>query len=172
MQQRTQDGTWLAEVFTEHRAHLRAVAYRMLGSLPDADDAVQDAWVRFSQSDAGRVDNLGGFLTTIVARVCLNKLRARKARPEDPVGVHVPDPILSSEDGGDPETEALLADSVAGQRGRRRGPQPRRPAGRPDGVHHRGGADHRDRRHHRPRPPQRARPARSRRLARRKGPPR
>ncbi len=112
MQQRTGDDGWLAEVFEEHRARLRAVAYRMLGSLPDADDAVQDAWVRFSQSEAGGVDNLGGFLTTIVARVCLNTLRARKTRREDLVGVHVPDPIVSGEDGADPETEALLADSV------------------------------------------------------------
>lgn len=112
MQRRTGDDAWLAEVFEEHRARLRAVAYRMLGSLADADDAVQDAWVRFSQSDAGGVENLGGFLTTIVARVCLNTLRARKTRPEDPVGVHVPDPVVSGEDGADPETEALLADSV------------------------------------------------------------
>jgi RNA polymerase sigma factor (sigma-70 family) len=109
---RTEDGTWLAEVFEEHRAHLRAVAYRMLGSLPDADDAVQDAWVRFSQSHTGGVDNMGGYLTTIVARVCLNTLRACKTRREDPVGVHVPDPVVSGEDSADPETEALLADSV------------------------------------------------------------
>jgi RNA polymerase sigma factor (sigma-70 family) len=112
MRQRTEDASWLAEVFEEHRAHLRAVAYRMLGSLPDADDAVQDAWVRFSQSQAVGVDNLGGYLTTIVARVCLNTLRARKTRREDPVGVHVPDPVVTGEDGADPETEALLADSV------------------------------------------------------------
>ena len=112
MRQRTQDGAWLAEVFEQHRAHLRAVAYRMLGSLPDADDAVQDTWVRFSQAEAGGVDNLGGFLTTIVGRVCLNTLRARKTRREDPVGVHVPDPVVSSEHGSDPEIEALLADSV------------------------------------------------------------
>jgi RNA polymerase sigma-70 factor (ECF subfamily) len=109
---RTEDDTWLAEVFEEHRAHLRAVAYRMLGSLPDADDAVQDAWVRFSQSHAAGVDNLRGYLTTIVARVCLNTLRAGKSRREDPVGVHVPDPVVTSEYGADPETEALLADSV------------------------------------------------------------
>jgi RNA polymerase sigma-70 factor (ECF subfamily) len=106
------DATWLAEVFEKHRARMRAVAYRMLGSLPDADDAVQDAWVRFSQSDTGGVDNVGGYLTTIVARVCLNTLRARKARPEDPAGVHVPDPVVSDEDGSDPEIEALLAESV------------------------------------------------------------
>jgi len=112
VQQRTEDPTWLAEVFEKHRARLRAVAYRMLGSLPDADDAVQDAWFRFSRSDTSSVDNLGGFLTTIVARVCLNTLRARKARPEDAVGVHMPDPFVSGEDGADPETEALLADSV------------------------------------------------------------
>lgn len=112
MQRRAEDATRLAERFEEHRARLRAVAYRMLGSLPDADDAVQDAWVRFSQSDVDSVDNLGGFLTTIVARVCLSKMRARKIRPEDPMGVHVPDPVVSSEDGTDPETEALLADSV------------------------------------------------------------
>jgi RNA polymerase sigma factor (sigma-70 family) len=112
MQRQTEDSAWLAEVFEGHRAHLRAVAYRMLGSLPDADDAVQDAWIRFSQSEPGRVDNLGGFLTTIVARVCLNTLRARKTRRDDPVGVHVPDPVVSGEDGADPETEALLADSV------------------------------------------------------------
>jgi RNA polymerase sigma factor (sigma-70 family) len=109
---RTEDGTWLAEVFEEHRAHLRAVAYRMLGSLPDADDAVQDAWVRFSQSRVGEVDNVGGYLTTIVARVCLNTLRGRKSRREDPVGVHMPDPLVTSEDGVSPETAALLADSV------------------------------------------------------------
>ncbi|HEU5419647.1 MAG TPA: sigma-70 family RNA polymerase sigma factor [Streptosporangiaceae bacterium] len=112
MQQPAGDGAWLAAVFEEHRPRLRAVAYRMLGSLPDADDAVQDAWVRFSQSDADGVDNLGGFLTTIVSRVCLNTLRSRRTRREDPVGMHVPDPVVSGEDGADPETEALLADSV------------------------------------------------------------
>ena len=111
MWQRTGDG-WLAEAFEEHRPRLRAVAYRMLGSLPDADDAVQDAWVRFSQSGADGVENLGGYLTTIVARVCLNALRARKSRREDLVGVHVPDPLVCDQDGADPETEALLADSV------------------------------------------------------------
>jgi RNA polymerase sigma factor (sigma-70 family) len=112
MQQRTEHSTWLADTFEEHRTRLRAVAYRMLGSLPDADDAVQDAWVRFSQSEAGGVDSVGGFLTTIVARVCLNMLRARKTRREDLVGVHVPDPVVTGEDGADPETEAVLADSV------------------------------------------------------------
>jgi DNA-directed RNA polymerase specialized sigma24 family protein len=78
MQQRTENDAWLADVFEEHRARLRAVAYRMLGSLPDPDDTVQDAWVRFSQSDADSVDNMGGYLTTIVARICLNMLRARR----------------------------------------------------------------------------------------------
>lgn len=111
-QQRTGDTGWLVERFEEHRARLRSVAYRMLGSLPDADDAVQEAWVRFSQSDADGVDNLGGFLTTIVARICLNTLRGRKTRREDLVGVQVPDPIVSREGDADPETEALLADSV------------------------------------------------------------
>lgn len=107
------ESSWLTERFEEHRGHLRAVAYRMLGSLPDADDAVQDAWIRFSRSGAAdEVENLGGFLTTIVARVCLNILRARGIRPEDLAGVHVPDPIITSLEGADPETEALLADSV------------------------------------------------------------
>jgi RNA polymerase sigma factor (sigma-70 family) len=112
MGQGMQEGAWLAERFEEHRPRLRAVAYRMLGSLPDADDAVQDAWVRFSHSGADGVDNLGGFLTTIVARVCLNTLRARGVRRESPVGVHVPDPVVGREDYAGPETEVLLADSV------------------------------------------------------------
>jgi RNA polymerase sigma-70 factor (ECF subfamily) len=109
---RAAEGAWLAERFEEHRGHLRAVAYRMLGSLPEADDAVQDAWVRFSKAEADGVQNLGGWLTTIVARICLNMLRARAARPEDPAGVHVPDPVIGRADAPDPETEALLADSV------------------------------------------------------------
>lgn len=103
---------WLAERFEEHRAHLRAVAYRMLGSLAEADDAVQDSWLRVSRSGASGVENLGGWLTTIVARVCLNMLRSRNVRREEPFGVHVPDPVVSHEDGVDPEHEALLADSV------------------------------------------------------------
>src|SRR5262244_1638533 len=102
----------LVERFEEHRSHLRAVAYRMLGSLSEADDAVQEAWLRVSRADAGGVENLGGWLTTVVGRVCLNMLRARKARPEEPLGVHMPDPIVSGPDGVDPEHEALLADSV------------------------------------------------------------
>jgi RNA polymerase sigma factor (sigma-70 family) len=103
---------WLAERFEEERGHLRAVAYRMLGSFSDSDDAVQEAWLRLSRSDAAAIENLGGWLTTVVARICLNMLKARKSRLEDPVGVHVPDPVVSPEDGLDPEQEALLADSV------------------------------------------------------------
>jgi RNA polymerase sigma factor (sigma-70 family) len=103
---------WLAEQFEEHRAHLRAVAYRMLGSLSEADDAVQDAWLRLSRSGAGGIENLGGWLTTIVARVCLNVLRSRNARREEPFGVYVPDPLISREDELDPEHQALLADAV------------------------------------------------------------
>jgi RNA polymerase sigma-70 factor (ECF subfamily) len=103
---------WLAEQFEAQRSHLRAVAYRMLGSLSEADDAVQDGWLRFSRSDASGVENLGGWLTTIVARVCLNMLEARRSRREEPLGGRLPDPILSHADGSDPEQEALLADSV------------------------------------------------------------
>ena len=103
---------WLAERFDEHRSHLRAVAYRMLGSLSEADDAVQEAWVRLSRTDASAVENLGGWLTTVVGRVSLNMLRSRKARREEPLGVHLPDPILDRADGMSPEHEALLADSV------------------------------------------------------------
>jgi RNA polymerase sigma-70 factor (ECF subfamily) len=95
-----------------NRTHLRAVAYRMLGSLSEADDAVQEAWLRLSRSDTSGVQNLGGWLTTIVGRVCLDMLRSRKARHEEPLGVHMPDPIISRADGVDPEQEALLADSV------------------------------------------------------------
>jgi RNA polymerase sigma-70 factor (ECF subfamily) len=103
---------WLADRFEEHRAHLRAVAYRMLGSLAEADDAVQDAWLRVSRAGAGEVENLGGWLTTIVARVCLNVLRSRHVRREDSFGVHLPDPVISPERELQPEEEALLADSV------------------------------------------------------------
>jgi RNA polymerase sigma factor (sigma-70 family) len=103
---------WLAERFEEHRAHLRAVAYRMLGSLTEADDAVQEAWLRLSRTDAGKVENLGGWLTTVVARVSLNMLRSRKARREEPIDLRFPDPIVDRADGLDPEHEALLADSV------------------------------------------------------------
>jgi RNA polymerase sigma factor (sigma-70 family) len=103
---------WLAEGFEENRARLRAVAYRMLGSLAEADDAVQETWLRLSRSDASGVQNLGAWLTTIVARVCLNVLRVRNARREEPLGVHVPDPVLSRAEGTGPEDQAVLADSV------------------------------------------------------------
>jgi RNA polymerase sigma-70 factor (ECF subfamily) len=103
---------WLAERFEEHRAHLRAVAYRMLGSVSEADDAVQEAWLRLSRSDTGAIENLGGWLTTVVGRVSLNMLRSRRTRREQPLELHVPEPIVSREDGVDPEHEALLADSV------------------------------------------------------------
>jgi RNA polymerase sigma factor (sigma-70 family) len=107
---------FLAEQFEEHRSHLRAVAYRMLGSLSEADDAVQEAWLRLSRSDTSEVENLGGWLTTVVARVSLDMLRSRKSRREEPLGNHpsarVPEPILNREDRTDPEHEALLADSV------------------------------------------------------------
>ena len=103
---------WLADRFEEHRTHLRAVAYRMLGSVSEADDAVQEAWLRLSRSDAREIENLGGWLTTVVGRVCLNMLRSRRTRREEPLDVHVPEPIVSREGGLDPEHEALLADSV------------------------------------------------------------
>jgi RNA polymerase sigma-70 factor, ECF subfamily len=103
---------WLAERFEEHRNRLRAVAYRMLGSLSEADDAVQDSWLRLSRADTSGVGNLGGWLTTVVARVSLNMLRSRQSRREEPIGVHVPEPIVDRADGTDPEHEALLADSV------------------------------------------------------------
>src|ERR671916_550899 len=103
---------WLADRFEEHRPHLRAVAYRMLGSVSEADDAVQEAWLRLSRTGPGGIENLGGWLTTVVARVSLNALRSRKVRREDPLDVYVPEPIVNSENGVDPEHEALLADSV------------------------------------------------------------
>ena len=103
---------WLAARFEEQRAHLRAVAYRMLGSLAEADDAVQNSWLRLSGAGTAEVDNLAGWLTTVVARECLKMLRARRSRREEPLGVHVPEPIISREDRADPEQEALLADSV------------------------------------------------------------
>ena len=106
------DQQWLAQRFEEHRPRLRAVAYRMLGSLSEADDAVQDAWLRVSRADTSQVENLGGWLTTIVARVSLNLLRSRNTRREAPLDVHLPDPIIDPADGTDPEHEALLADSV------------------------------------------------------------
>jgi RNA polymerase sigma factor (sigma-70 family) len=110
------ENEFLAKRFEEHRSHLRAVAYRMLGSIGEADDAVQQAWLRLSRSDTGGIENLGGWLTTVVGRVCLNMLRSRSSRREVPLdespGARVPDPILGRADGTDPEHEALLADSV------------------------------------------------------------
>ena len=103
---------WLADRFEEHRARLRAVAYRMLGSLAEADDAVQEAWLRLSRAGAGEIENLGGWLTTVVARVCLNMLRSRDVRREEYFGVHLPDPVISPDGQCQPEEEAMLADSV------------------------------------------------------------
>src|SRR5438094_8910521 len=102
----------LGRPFEESGPHLRAVAYRMLGSISEAEDAVQDVWLRLSRADTSEVENLGGWLTTIVARVALNMLRSRNTRREQPLDVHVPDPIVDPADGTDPEHEALLADSV------------------------------------------------------------
>jgi RNA polymerase sigma-70 factor (ECF subfamily) len=102
----------LAEQFEEHRGHLRAVAYKMLGSLSEADDAVQESWLRLSRSDASEVENLRAWLTTVVARVSLNVLRSRRTRREEPLDVRVPDPVVTADDGTQPEHEALLADSV------------------------------------------------------------
>jgi RNA polymerase sigma factor (sigma-70 family) len=106
------DHEWMAERFEEHRGHLRAVAYRMLGSLSEADDAVQEAWLRLRRAETSEVENLGGWLTTVVARVSLNMLRSRSSRREEPLDVHVPEPIVARDDGTDPEYEALVADSV------------------------------------------------------------
>ncbi|QIZ38396.1 sigma-70 family RNA polymerase sigma factor [Saccharopolyspora sp. ASAGF58] len=103
---------FLAGRFEAHRDHLRAVGYRMLGSLSEADDAVQEAWLRLSRSDTDEIENLGGWLTTVVGRVCLNMLRARTARREEPLDTHVPDPVISSPDNITPEHEALMADSI------------------------------------------------------------
>jgi RNA polymerase sigma factor (sigma-70 family) len=103
---------WLAERFEENRGHLQGVAYRMLGSLSEADDAVQETWLRLSRADTSGVQNLGGWLTTVVARVCLDMLRSRKARSEDSLDTEGPEAIPSREGGTDPEQEALLADSV------------------------------------------------------------
>src|SRR5262245_841821 len=103
---------WLAERFQEHRTRLRAVAYRMLGSTSEADDAVQEAWIRLSRSNADEIENLEAWLVTVVGRVALNMLRARNTRREQPLDVHVPDPIIDPTEGSNPEHEALLADSV------------------------------------------------------------
>ncbi|WP_338677658.1 sigma-70 family RNA polymerase sigma factor [Streptomyces sp. SCSIO 30461] len=106
------DGEYLAERFEAHRSQLRAVAYRMLGSLSEAEDAVQEAWLKLSRSDTSEVANLGGWLTTVVGRVCLDMLRSRTSRREDPLDVYLPDPVVSSIEGTDPEQQALVADSV------------------------------------------------------------
>jgi RNA polymerase sigma factor (sigma-70 family) len=103
---------YLAERFEEHRTHLRAVAYRMLGSLSEVDDAVQEAWLRLSRADATGIDNLGGWLTTVVARVCLDMLRSRHSRREEPFTPDAPEPVATDMRGSSPEQEALLADSV------------------------------------------------------------
>jgi RNA polymerase sigma factor (sigma-70 family) len=103
---------YLAERFEENRAHLRGVAYRMLGSLSEVDDAVQEAWLRLSRADTSGIDNLGGWLTTVVARVCLDMLRSRKSRREEPITPDSPEPVASGTIGSSPENEALLADSV------------------------------------------------------------
>jgi len=106
------DQDWIAERFEGNRAHLRGVAFRMLGSVTEADDAVQEAWIRLSRTDTSDVDNLRAWLTTVVGRVCLNMLRSRRTRREASLEIHLPDPILSPEEGMDPEQEALLGDSV------------------------------------------------------------
>jgi len=103
---------WLAEQFEQHRAHLRAVAYRMLGSVSEVDDAVQEAWVRLSRAETTGIDNLGGWLTTVVARVCLDMLRSRQSRREEPFTPEAPEPVATGTLGSSPEHEALLADSV------------------------------------------------------------
>jgi RNA polymerase sigma-70 factor, ECF subfamily len=106
------DSDWLAGRFEAERPRLRSVAYRMLGSLSEADDALQDAWIRVSRANADEVDNLGGWLTTIVARICLNMLRTRNRRREASLEEHLPDPVISAEGEREPEEQAILADSV------------------------------------------------------------
>src|SRR4029078_901734 len=108
---RMDDQEFLAERFEANRAHLRGVAFRMLGSVTVADEAVQEAWIRLSRTDTSEVDNLRAWLTTVVGRVCLNMLRSRKTRRETPLESHLPDPVVSPEAGPDPEQEALLGDS-------------------------------------------------------------
>ena len=106
------EGRWTTEQFEEHRSHLRGVAYRMLGSMSEADDAVQETWLRLQRADTDDVENLPGWLTTVISRVCLNMLRSCGNRREDAIGVHLPDPIVRTVDATGPETDALLADSV------------------------------------------------------------
>ncbi|MFC4122806.1 sigma-70 family RNA polymerase sigma factor [Nonomuraea zeae] len=103
---------WLTERFDEHRSHLRAVAFRMLGSVSEADDALQDAWLRASRADVGQVQNIAGWLTTVVARVCLNMLRSRGNRHEEPLDIQAADPLLGPASIGNPEQEVVMADSV------------------------------------------------------------
>ncbi|WP_131764140.1 sigma-70 family RNA polymerase sigma factor, partial [Actinomadura fibrosa] len=105
------DDDLLARRFEEHRARLQAVAHRVLGSPAEAEDAVQEAWLRLARSEAGEIGNLGGWLTTVVGRVCLDMLRSRRLRPEDPLD-HLPDPVVASEEGADPEEQAMVADAV------------------------------------------------------------
>src|SRR5690242_12963054 len=106
------DRDYLAERFEQHRTHLRSVAYRMLGSLTEVDDAVQEAWLRLNRADAAEIDNLGGWLTTVVARVCLDMLRSRQSRREEAFSPEAPEPVATGASGISPEHEALLADSV------------------------------------------------------------
>jgi len=106
------DPATLTDAFEAHRTHLRSVAYRMLGSLTEADDAVQETWIRVSRAGTADVENLGGWLTTVTARICLNALRSRRSRAEESFAEHLPEPIVDPADGSDPEHEALLADSV------------------------------------------------------------
>src|SRR5438046_1706383 len=107
-----QANDWLAQQFEQHRPHLRQIAYRMLGSLSDTDDAVQEAWLRLARAETSAVDNLGGWLTTVVGRVCLDMLRTRNSRREDYVGSWLPEPIVTIAEAATPEDEALVADSV------------------------------------------------------------
>src|SRR5688572_31659382 len=106
------ENNWLAEQFETYQAHLRTVAYRMLGSMSEAEDAVQASWLRLSRADTDSIENMGGWLTTVVARVCLDMLRSRKSRREEPFEEYTVEPVTSREDNIDPEREALLADSV------------------------------------------------------------
>src|SRR5204862_620909 len=108
----TEGKAWLSERFEAQRSQLRGVAYRMLGSLSEADDAVQESWLRLSRADTSGVENLGGWLTTVVARVCLDMLRTRQSRREEPLGAQMPEPPMTRADGIDPEHEAILAESV------------------------------------------------------------
>src|SRR5215813_4668194 len=109
MEMPVEEQTWLAQRFEANRGYLRAVAYRMLGSLTEAEDAVQETWLRLNRSDVSSVENLRGWLTTVTARVCLNMLRSRQLRREDSLGIHVPEPVISRDAGSDPEQDALTA---------------------------------------------------------------